>query len=283
MRMQGTVWTDQGNFRPSNQDSCLLKIADTAQGTVCLAAVCDGMGGLEKGELASAEAIRALDEWFCTQLPALLAQGLPEQTLMEQWNRIIWQVNGRLRDFGERSALQLGTTVTAMLIAKGMLYLMQVGDCRAYLLTGLRADLLTQDQTMAFREFLAGHISAEQLRDDPRQSYLTQCVGVGMPEPEFLMHVCPAEGSFLLCSDGFYHKLYLQELQELGALERISDIGAYLGLLGQACRQRGEKDNMTAVVVRCFTAQDSETVSFRQEDTISLRADYVTVHTEERL
>ena len=49
--------TDVGIRKKTNQDSVLIKVADTDCGKVCFAAVCDGMGGLRKGELASASEI----------------------------------------------------------------------------------------------------------------------------------------------------------------------------------------------------------------------------------
>lgn len=50
----------------------LVRSAMTKEGEILLAAVCDGMGGLEKGEVASGEVIRALARWFEETLPLLL-------------------------------------------------------------------------------------------------------------------------------------------------------------------------------------------------------------------
>lgn len=56
----GTVATDAGIKREINQDSVCLKIAESADHKqAAMAIVCDGMGGFQKGELASAEVIRA--------------------------------------------------------------------------------------------------------------------------------------------------------------------------------------------------------------------------------
>ena len=64
--------TDVGIRKKTNQDSVLIKVADTDCGKVCFAAVCDGMGGLRKGELASATLIRDFSDWFDSEFPEIL-------------------------------------------------------------------------------------------------------------------------------------------------------------------------------------------------------------------
>ena len=61
--------TDIGNVKQTNQDSVLIKHGETEKGEILLAVICDGMGGLEKGELASATVIRTFSKWFDEELP----------------------------------------------------------------------------------------------------------------------------------------------------------------------------------------------------------------------
>ena len=60
--------SDVGIVKKTNQDSVLVKIAQTNHDKVCLCVVCDGMGGLADGELASATVIREFDQWFINKL-----------------------------------------------------------------------------------------------------------------------------------------------------------------------------------------------------------------------
>lgn len=50
--------TDIGNVKQTNQDSVLIKHGETEKGEILLAVICDGMGGLEKGELASTKVFK---------------------------------------------------------------------------------------------------------------------------------------------------------------------------------------------------------------------------------
>ena len=58
------VHTDVGIRKKTNQDSALVMEATTDKGNVLLTVVCDGMGGLAKGEVASAAVIDAFSKWF---------------------------------------------------------------------------------------------------------------------------------------------------------------------------------------------------------------------------
>ena len=64
MEFLSAVHTDKGIKKNTNQDSVLIKEAVTDHGKVFFAAVCDGMGGLAKGEVASATLVRAFSDWF---------------------------------------------------------------------------------------------------------------------------------------------------------------------------------------------------------------------------
>lgn len=249
MIFQGACYTDQGGVRESNQDACTVKVAQTGRGQVALAVVCDGMGGLVQGELASAELLREFDSWFWHYLPELLRQGLSPQRLSAQWNGLVQGANRRLRDYGRAQGITLGTTVTALLAAEGRYYLLHVGDCRAYLISGGSVLQLTEDQTLAARELQAGRLRPEDLPADPRQHVLLQCVGIAEVLPSFFMGECPAEGTFLLCSDGFYHTLTGGELAGLDGEGAAMPLA--LERLGQTCRRRGEEDNLTAVTLLC--------------------------------
>lgn len=74
MRFIATADTDIGNTKSTNQDSVLIEHASTPAGEVLMTVICDGMGGLSKGELASATVIRAFKAWFDKILPFELVE-----------------------------------------------------------------------------------------------------------------------------------------------------------------------------------------------------------------
>lgn len=76
--------SDIGIKKSTNQDSLLIKVAQTNLGKVCLCVVCDGMGGLANGELASATVIRTMENWFENIFPGMLKRGFRPEDLKLQ-------------------------------------------------------------------------------------------------------------------------------------------------------------------------------------------------------
>ena len=165
MRVIAAAETDAGICKPINQDGYCIKIAQTPAGQVALAAVCDGMGGLEKGELASATAVREFSAWFDQTLPGLLPE-LDWMRVSEMWRAMIHDVDVRLHEYGAAHGLELGTTVTAMLIYGGKYLIAHVGDTRVYEVGGVLRQL-TEDHTVVEREVQAGLLTPEAAELDP--------------------------------------------------------------------------------------------------------------------
>ena len=169
--------TDVGIVKSTNQDSLLVKKITTDYGGMVFAILCDGMGGLAKGELASATVIRAFDEWAQNELPILGQNGhIDDMSLKNQWERIILEQNVKIKNYGMSIGVNIGTTAVILLVTQNRYYLMNVGDSRAYLLSD-DIRVLTKDQTLVEREVELGNITREQAEVDPRRSVLLQCVG----------------------------------------------------------------------------------------------------------
>jgi len=102
--------TDVGIRKKTNQDSVLIKVADTDCGKVCFAAVCDGMGGLRKGELASATLIRDFSDWFDSEFPEILYEGLDTIVLRKSWERVVSICAKELERYSSDNQVRMGTT-----------------------------------------------------------------------------------------------------------------------------------------------------------------------------
>lgn len=246
--------TDVGITKKTNQDSLAIKVVETKNGNVAFGIVCDGMGGLSKGELASKEVILAFCDWFDNTLIDDIEGGLfSESRLIEQWNNIIQQQNKKLGAYGEQNHLQLGTTVSALLIYQDQYYIAHVGDSRVYELSN-RVRQLTHDQTFIAREIAAGRMTPEQAKTDPRRSVLLQCVGASpVVQPEFTKGDVFRNAVYMLCSDGFRHQISEDEM-----LEKIGPAGAgdeekmkYGCIyLTELVKNRRESDNISVALIR---------------------------------
>lgn len=149
MRFEIAADTDRGIVKETNQDSLLVKCFSTCKGDMAFAVLCDGMGGLSKGELASATVVRAFDRWSDEQLPELCKSSNPDidsLILERQWDEVIQQQNEKIKAYGKAHAVNMGTTVVALLVTQKAYYIINVGDSRIYSLSD-HIERLTTDQT----------------------------------------------------------------------------------------------------------------------------------------
>ena len=188
MRFEIAADTDRGIVKETNQDSLLVKCFSTCKGDMAFAVLCDGMGGLSKGELASATVVRAFDRWSDEQLPELCKSSNPDidsLILERQWDEVIQQQNEKIKAYGKAHAVNMGTTVVALLVTQKAYYIINVGDSRIYSLSD-HIERLTTDQTYVQREIMNGNMTQEQAMKDPRRNVLLQCVGASAEvKPEY--------------------------------------------------------------------------------------------------
>lgn len=254
MRFFGAALTDVGISKQTNQDSVCIKVANTeSRGQIAMAVVCDGMGGLAKGELASSTVIRAFSNWFDNELPYFLAVSTWQQ-LSAEWVRIVKEQNYRILEYGRRNGVNLGTTLSALLMIDCEYMIAHVGDSRVYLIANY-AEQLTEDQTFVAREVAMGRMTPEQAENDVRRNVLLQCVGASRTvEPQMIYGQIMPESVFMLCSDGLRHVLTNDELYAAFRPVELGDPNA----IWQRCRyvidvakSRGERDNISAAAVKC--------------------------------
>lgn len=247
--------TDIGIKKKTNQDSLLIHQAQTGTGNVVLAVICDGMGGLAKGEVASACMIRQFSQWFQRELPALLSAGLQPEALRLSWERLVADVNHKITNYSIRNSVTMGTTCTTLLIVNDVYYIMNIGDSRAYLISD-NIYQLTKDQTYVQQEMDAGRMTYEQSLRDPQRNVLLQCVGAS-PEiaPDFFMGDVKINQTFMLCCDGFRHVIDPREFFRYlnpGACTDPNTMQKNLVYLTELNKQRQENDNISALLIRTY-------------------------------
>lgn len=244
--------TEIGSKKKTNQDSILVEQAMADGKQIVMAAVCDGMGGLEKGEVASATVVKSLAKWFREDFPGLLEGEDLGHQLCNSWQRITRNVHQKIYQYGKRNRLKLGTTLTAMLLVDEQYYIVHVGDCRVYEISS-QAVQLTKDQTLVAREVERGNLTPEQAKTDRRRSVLLQCIGASeFMEPEFYKGKVKEDAVYLLCSDGFRHEISGQELFESFRPDAFASEKAMeqkLEKITKTVMERGERDNISSVLI----------------------------------
>ena len=249
--MYHAICSDRGTVKKINQDSALYKEAETGIGDLMLAAVCDGMGGLRNGEVASSEMITALSGWFDHQLPFLMEERITDYALIESLNRLIINEDEKITEYGEVNG-ECGTTLTAVIACGGRYLCVNIGDSRVYRIADDGIMQLTHDQTVVQQLIDQGRITTKQAEVHPDRNVLLQCIGAGGDVvPDYSTGEYKEGDMFLICSDGFRHKLKKEEMAGIfgGGFGSDQELKEAAKSAVEISKGRKERDNITVIAV----------------------------------
>lgn len=250
--------SDVGNRKKINQDS-LCYMRGRLQDIPCaMAVVCDGMGGLSKGELASKAVVQAFINWFKEDVSNLYGVEDLWGGIRRQWNAILLEMHHKISSYAAASGITMGTTITAVFCMQNKYLCVNVGDSRMYSLHPCTQ--ITKDHSLVQREIDRGVIREDEAEQDPRNSVLLQCIGSNKKvTPDFYEGILHNDDVLLLCSDGFRHKLTRDELDQMFAVDCITNkqiIKKRAQELIEAVKQCGELDNITVIILRAMEQGD---------------------------
>ena len=269
--------SDVGSVREHNEDLLLVGDLDTRElvdVTVPwrstaergpLLVVCDGMGGVEGGEVASELAAqvlwREMKQTPATKDPEVFARLLRRATRVANH-----EVHAMARR--EPGLKGMGTTVSAAGIVGTRLVIATVGDSRAYVLRAGVLVQVTRDQSLSSALLAAGH-SADQAAN--AGSAILQALGVGADvEPSLSIIELRRGDRVLLCSDGLHGLVGDPALAVL--MSEPHTVAQSCTLLVTAARAAGGSDNITAIVADIAgerlgpPAGDDDLPTFREFD-----------------
>lgn len=245
--------TDKGIKKAENQDSLLIQVATSPYGRIGLFAICDGMGGLASGELASATVLAGFKKMFEEELQQINFNSITNEEIYEAVSNKVIELNTKLLDYGIVNDIKLGTTLTLLLTVNNKGYIFQVGDSRLYKITDT-LEQLTSDQSYVQREIERGNMTVEEAKVHPKKNLLLQCIGA-KKKVDIKMDLVDInnEDTFLLCSDGFHRKLEESEVIDrlkYNDINSIDEINNSIKTLVDLAKERNELDNITAIVIQ---------------------------------
>lgn len=247
--------TDIGITKDTNQDSYDVRVLSTKLGTMVFAVLCDGMGGLAKGEVASASLVYAFKKWTEERLPVLCQSGITDNLIRSDWVNIVTELNEKIKTYGKKSGIDLGTTVTAMLVTDSRYYIINVGDTRAYEIVD-SVKVITKDQTVVAHEVELGNLTEEEAAKDSRRSVLLQCVGASdTVYPDMFFGDTRENAVYMLCTDGFRHEVTEQEIHTYlnpSVMNDPNGMKSNMDTLIELNKQRQERDNISVITIRTF-------------------------------
>ncbi len=240
---RSALLSDVGQVRNNNEDAAL------ARGNLLV--VCDGMEGIEAGEVAAALAIETLTA-HAESIDRLARAGSAaaadhRKTVGEALERAIQAANSMVF---ETAAVQhtggMGTTLVAAAVVGAHAVIAHAGDSRAWLWRAGGLHQLTEDHSVAMLRLKRGLITEAQLATDAHRNLLYRAVGMSEYVDVDLADVALADGDVLmLCSDGLHGVVPEATIAELLA---HPDPNEAARRLVAAANQNGGPDNITVVI-----------------------------------
>ena len=235
MRLEYAAISDVGRVRKDNQDS--------GYAGPHVLAVCDGVGGAARGDMASATAIgqlRRLDDGPATDEE--------HADLLGQVSGALHRAHDRIGELVDENPTLAGTSTTATvaLFDGESLAMGHVGDSRAYLLRDGDLRQLTQDHTFVQTLIDDGQITEEEARQHPHRNLILKAIdGIHDLEPDlFFVEVTPGD-RLLFCSDGACGVL---DNERLADILRSGNTDFAAVELVRASLAAGSTDNVTCLV-----------------------------------
>lgn len=236
--------SDTGSFRDHNEDA--VRCWDAAERLLdsngMLFALADGMGGHSHGEVASAEALKVLFERYY-QAPVASSE---IALVLKQAFRA---ANNRLFELGAAKGADqmMGTTLVAGVIREKLLVVANVGDSRAYILRGGRAQQVSVDHSLVAEQVKEGLLTPEQARTSRNRNVITRALGhQGSVDPDIFEVPLLPKDAVLLASDGLYNTVGDAEMATTATTEE-PDRAAQM--LVKMAAERQSTDNASAVVI----------------------------------
>jgi protein phosphatase len=239
--------TDVGCVRTNNEDSFAF---DAATG---LFVVCDGMGGMAAGEVASGMAVSTLIEYFRASGrnvsdPGRMFDGSESAIALAD---SIAFANDRIRQAGADIPAHagMGTTIVAALWNGDAVSIAHVGDSRIYLMRHHQIQQLTIDHSLVMEEVRNGLMSIEEARYSGIQNIILRALGAeDTVQPDLAAVPVEPGDMLLLTSDGLIRHVDDHRILELA--ESASTLEEACALLIQSAKDAGGKDNTTCLMVR---------------------------------
>lgn len=215
--------------------------------------LCDGMGGHEKGEVASQTICQSLVTWFENNIK-------PDEPFSDdQLREAIEFAYTELDKYADDNPRQMGTTLTLLYIVSKGITAAHMGDSRIY---HIRPDVgvlyQSRDHSLVFDLFQAGEITYEQMATFPQKNIVTRAMTPGEDNrmrPD-IIHITDIQPNdyFYMCSDGMMEKMTNNELLTLFSADM--DDKMKVGQLKMATNQNF--DNHTAWIIHIKNAIKEE-------------------------
>ena len=252
-----------------NQEDSIYPFLGTATPDSRLFLVCDGVGGYEKGEVASNTVVNAFSGYVKSHcdLDSVFPDGMFSAALSAAYDA--------LDAAGGESETRMGTTFTMLCFHRGGCLAAHIGDSRIYHLRPSSGQILyrSRDHSLVQHLFEMGEITYEEMKTSPKRNVVIRAMS---PHQESrskadLVHITDIRPGdyFYVCTDGMLERMEDDTLLGILADKQTDD--------SQKCRQLQEMtssngDNHSAYLIHVESVEHEESDGLLPSDEAQARA-----------
>ena len=234
--------SEVGLVRTSNEDACRCGVFSQ---NAAWAVVCDGMGGVNGGNVASSIAVQKISE----SILAGYHEGMNGESVRELIASAISSANKSVHEMAgsDVTLTGMGTTVVAVVLSGSVIHVAHAGDSRAYLILPEGIRRLTTDHSVVQEMVDKGDITEQQAKSHPQKNIITRALGVEASlRIDYSENPAPTGCRLLICTDGLTN--YVEEEQIFSLAKEYSGKELTEKLVALA-KSAGGGDNITVVVL----------------------------------
>ncbi len=234
--------TDKGKVRESNQDAYAVgEFPDE----VAWAVVCDGMGGVAGGNIASSLAVKVISD----KINASYRENMRPASIKNMLDSAVVAANIEVYDMAySKAELQgMGTTVVCVVVKDDCAYIAHAGDSRVYVYDGEKLTQVTTDHSVVQNLIDQGKITKEEAEHHPNKNLITRALGVEKNIDIDFDEVYLADNeTLIICTDGLSNYVSDDEM-----INEVSDgrYYAFADRLVKRANDNGGGDNVTVVAI----------------------------------
>ena len=169
--------------------------------------VCDGMGGHEQGEVASATVTEAVAEYFFqnTSPEETLDDQIIQEALDYAYAKLVEKVDPAIEK-------KPGTTLCLLYFHRGGCTVAHIGDSRIYHIRPGKREILykSKDHSVVYGLYVIGEITEEQMLTHPKKNIITKVIMPGVTDLKpVIAHIADIQSGdyFYVCSDGMLENM----------------------------------------------------------------------------
>ncbi len=234
--------TDKGRRRSNNEDACFVMKKDK------VFIVADGVGGNNSGEIASRLAVNEIANYVETH-PLREIQSVEQ--VQDYFEDCLKNANFKVLELSQRIEANKGmaTTVVCAYVQGNTIYIINVGDSRAYVFRDDVLQQITEDHTYVNTLLKAGLISEDEAMNHENKNMITRAVGADYTvDADFFSLPIRADDIVLICTDGLYGEVGEEQL--IAVLKEEKSMTDICNELVEMANENGGSDNITMVVLK---------------------------------